>query len=94
MPEHSNPETSVVTCDQEWHYRGECEFPDGPCDCPRPREERRGLLTRAQVESKLAELRADRAAWTRLRARWGRLDALQDEIETYEWLIHTEDNDA
>lgn len=48
------------------------------------------VLTRAQVESKLAELRADHAAWTRLQTRWGHLGALRDEIDTYQWLIDEE----
>jgi hypothetical protein len=38
----------------------------------------------------LAELRADASAWKRLERRWGSLDDLLGEIETYEWLSASE----
>ncbi|GAC1535076.1 MAG: hypothetical protein NVS3B1_29530 [Marmoricola sp.] len=44
------------------------------------------VLTPEQVESKLAELRAEREAWARLYAKWGHFGALEDEIGNYEWL--------
>lgn len=44
------------------------------------------ILTDDAVARKITTLRAAAFTWQGLIDRWGSLDALRDEMETYEWL--------